>query len=664
MKLILSLLLSLTPPVTAQEIRDTRWQSGAGEWTDAAHWTQGVPDAWSRVSMSGVLDARLTSPQPVAVGGLRFGSNPGDRARLVIDGAGFVARRDFISAGGHDGSEAEIIIENGALHGVSAFYLGGSGERTLARTKARLELRGGSLLHRIITLGWGQDADAVLHIRGSRVEAAHVLDYLTMGVPGADLVPSTSTLAFTLDERGVTPVTIQSRRAGFSISRKSPNRCRLAVMLSAVPPRDEVTLIAAQVPTKGAFDDLPEGAEVRARHDGRDYAWTLTYRGGQSGCDVLLTKVRGHAENARVTSCRPRPAIPVPLWETMPPEAIVRATDAAPAFPDAEGFGRNARGGRDGLVIWVENLHDDGPGSFRAAMMTRGPRRIAFRVAGEIALKSVMRVSEPFVTVDGSTAPAGGITFTGDGFMVTTHDVVLRHFRIRPGDDAVDTDALSFSDARRCIADHLSLSWGTDEVCSITGLSDEITVQWCVISEGLNRENHGYAGVLGGERVTWHHNLMAHHVSRVPRFAGIVRADFRNNVLYNWGHTAGYGQFERVNYVANYLKPGPSTTQKPPLIHAGVDVVGNGTLFLEGNGMQGGDAVTGFAPDVIATKPFEAPPVRTASAQTAFEQVLARSGALPDRRDATDTRIIRETRDGTGSIVKRSGDWQSKPSGP
>lgn len=652
MKFLLFLCACL--PLAAADIRDTRWQGGTGEWSDEAHWTQGVPDPWSRVSMNGVLAATLSTPRLMAVGGLRIGTNPGDRGRLILDGgAELVARRDFIIAGGSSDSEADILIENGALHGVSAFYLGGSGEPHVAASTARLEIRGGSFLHRLITLGWGQGADVTLHVSGSRAVAVHALDYLAMGVPGAGRVPSTSTLAFTLDEQGVTPVTIQSRRAGLSINRQSPNRCRLVVGLSAVPPRDDVALVAAQVAPTGTFDDLPEGAEVRATHAGRSYAWRLTYRGGKSGCDVVLTQVTGHAGEAPVTKCRARPVIPVPLWEKLPSEPS-GAADGAPAFAEAEGFGRQASGGAEGPLLLVENLQDDGPGSFRAAMMTRGPRQIGFRVSGEIALKSVLRVSEPFVTVDGATAPSQGITFSGHGFLVTTHDVVLRHFRIRPGNDSHDEDALSFSDARRCIADHLSLSWGTDEVCSITGLSDEITVQWCLISEGLNRENHGYAGVLGGERVSWHHNLMAHHVSRVPRFAGIVRADFRNNVIYNWGHTAGYGQFERLNYVANYLKPGPSTTQKPPRIHTGVDVVGDGSLFLEGNVLPDGEITTGFEPRVISPKPFPAPPVTTTSAAQAFEEVLSSAGALPERRDATDTRVIRETRDGTGSILNHA----------
>ncbi len=302
----------------------------------------------------------------------------------------------------------------------------------------------------------------------------------------------------------------------------------------------------------------------------------------------------------------------------------------------------HSAGGRGGQIIEIENLADDGPGSLWAALNAQGPRELRFKISGEIALRSSLTIREPFLTLDGQNAPAGGITLSGGGLVVRTHDVILRHLCIRPGDATEDTDALNFHDARRCIADHLSLSWATDETLSVTGLSDAITVQWCLISESLNHEKHAFAGIAGGERVTWHHNLFAHHVSRVPRFAGIVRADFRNNVLYNWGHTAGYGQFERVNYIGNYIKPGPSTTQKPPLIHTGEVVAGDRSFYLEGNTLEG-------QPEGLTA--FPAPPVRTTDAAIAYEEVLKNAGALPQSRDATDLRVVSEVRSGKGSII-------------
>jgi hypothetical protein len=85
--------------------------------------------------------------------------------------------------------------------------------------------------------------------------------------------------------------------------------------------------------------------------------------------------------------------------------------------------------------------------------------------------------------------------------------------------------------------------------------------KWCIIGEGNNKQRHAFATGVGGDRSTWHHNLFSHMQSRVPRWGGItVQCDFRNNVIYDWGHGAGYGDLRTLNYVNNYLRPGPSTT--------------------------------------------------------------------------------------------------------
>ena len=104
-------------------------------------------------------------------------------------------------------------------------------------------------------------------------------------------------------------------------------------------------------------------------------------------------------------------------------------------------------------------------------------------------------------------------------------------------------------------------------------MADLITVQWCLLSEGLNFADHGLGLILGQGRLTFHHNLIAHNQSRNPRFGTLVEGDFRNNVIYDWGDTASCGEFERVNYVGNVLKPGPSKRRSMRLFHDGVDVI-------------------------------------------------------------------------------------------
>jgi hypothetical protein len=305
-----------------------------------------------------------------------------------------------------------------------------------------------------------------------------------------------------------------------------------------------------------------------------------------------------------------------------------------------------------------------------------------------ISLESALLVENPFLTIDGSIAPGPGIMLKRHGIEVHTHDVVLRHFRIRIGDQDVRTSdaniryaagdgeyALYFTEgSRNCIADHLSLSWSTNKILSTTKMSDLITVQWCILSESLNLDGHGYASITGGNRVSWHHNLFAHNNSRSVRFQGAVDADFRNNVIYDWGEKSGYGEFDRVNYVGNYLKPGPSIATNRRLFLDGTEVVMPGSLFLADNVMEGVDRVnadnwhgTGFIYDrstIDAKTPFPAPDITTESAAAAYEHVLGDAGATLPRRDAVDTRIVSEVRNGTGKIVQsvsEAGGWPDFP---
>ena len=54
-----------------------------------------------------------------------------------------------------------------------------------------------------------------------------------------------------------------------------------------------------------------------------------------------------------------------------------------------------------------------------------------------IALKSPLHIDEPFITIDGRNAPGPGIMLRNYGIEIQTHDVVLRYFRVRVGDEMV-----------------------------------------------------------------------------------------------------------------------------------------------------------------------------------------------------------------------------------
>ena len=239
---------------------------------------------------------------------------------------------------------------------------------------------------------------------------------------------------------------------------------------------------------------------------------------------------------------------------------------AVPAFPGAEGFGANAVGGRGGRVIEVTNLNDSGSGSLRAALETSGPRIVVFRVAGNIVLTSAIDIRDPYVTIAGQTAPGDGITLRNvpsnlkSPLIVRTHDVVVRYIRSRPGKPGPGTggsDNLGaikiFNDqpnqSYNVIVDHCSLSWGTDEMLSTFYKTYDVSLQWNIVSEGLDCETDSFkcrsygilVGESGGHSVSVHHNLVAHVVQRAPRMRidGVV--DVVNNVVYNWNQGAAHG---------------------------------------------------------------------------------------------------------------------------
>lgn len=347
--------------------------------------------------------------------------------------------------------------------------------------------------------------------------------------------------------------------------------------------------------------------------------------------------------------------------------------DRAPAFPGAEGFGKFAIGGRGGRVIAVTNLNDAGPGSLRAACEAEGPRTVVFRVSGTIPLESELKIKHPYLTIAGQTAPGDGICVAHRNVKCDAENVVIRYMRFRPGDvSGVESDGFG-GECSHSIIDHCTVSWGIDETLSINK-ANNFTVQWCMISESLfnslhKKGHHGYGGLWGGPGGSWHHNILAHHSSRNPRASGNEISglmDCRNNVIYNWGFNSAYGgEMWPRNWVNNYYKPGPATEPKVrQRIFLQKDA--RGRMYADGNFVWGSPAVSrdnwnggiDFAPDGDATEatlrsdtPYVVAPVRTETAEEAYESVLAQAGASLVR-DTVDARIIEEIRTGTAKYGK------------
>jgi hypothetical protein len=344
------------------------------------------------------------------------------------------------------------------------------------------------------------------------------------------------------------------------------------------------------------------------------------------------------------------------------------------AFPEAEGYGRFAAGGRGGKVYEVTNLNDAGPGSLRAAVDASGPRTVVFRVGGVIALKSKLVVRHPYLTVAGQTAPGDGICLKNYTFGCSdTHDVIIRHVRIRVGDETGTTQ--DGSGARGCdhvIYDHCSISWSIDEGFS-SREARNITVQRCLIAEALNVANHrkyqpgkghSFAGSISGSVGSFHHNLLAHCTGRNWSLAGGLdrtgqrlagRLDIRNNVVYNWRDRTTDGGALELNFVNNFYLPGPATTRFTLLKPDPGDPDRGMRAYMSGNVIDGKpefdtDNWTAYIgpadglAKVRRAEPLFEPFVRTHTAREAFESVLADVGATRPQQDAVDRRVIADVR--------------------
>lgn len=401
----------------------------------------------------------------------------------------------------------------------------------------------------------------------------------------------------------------------------------------------------------------------------------------------------------------------------------VEEDGVARAFPGAEGGGMYTTGGRGGKVLHVTNLNDSGDGSLRAAVNTKGARIIVFDVAGTIELTKQLKVEDGYgdVTIAGQTAPGDGICIKNYSFVVNADNVIIRFLRFRLGDegpDAGDSEDCIWGRYRKdIILDHCSMSWSIDETASFYG-NVNMTMQWCLIAESMNKSKHsksthGYGGIWGGKDASFHHNLLAHHQNRTPRFdhqnlyeengksLDIYRGnvDYRNCVNYDWGASnACYGgEGGHFNLVNNYIK-GLADKKKYYIEADGgyTKTVKEGDkdvkkyypyewayLYFAGNynnDYPSGDASypdgvywkkayedyslsheghVSATPFAIKGKDGKAAYTSTHSASAAKNAVVKWAGASL-ARDAVDTRISADVDAGTGAIINDIADVKAK----
>jgi pectate lyase len=361
-----------------------------------------------------------------------------------------------------------------------------------------------------------------------------------------------------------------------------------------------------------------------------------------------------------------------------------------PVVKGVTGFGLDSKGGKGGEVIKVTNLNREGAGSLAAALEYKGPRVIVFEVAGVINLeRKSLRITNPFVTVAGQTAPYPGITLVRGGLSIKTNDVIIQHIKIRPGEAEQEKKSGWEVDGIGCdkgawnvIIDHCSVTWSTDENISPSGprfdgsgpdewrqnTSHRIVISNCIIAEGLSNSTHSKGEHSKGSLIHDNAseiliigNLYANNMQRNPLFKGGAQGVVVNNYIYNPGNAAihfglvpeewkGHDFLSgRMVIEGNYIEPGPDTRSSMAAgsFRGPVEVYWKNNLVVPASDRKelSGDFTR------TETKPFWPDGLKVTATGEVKPRVLENAGAFPWERDEIDRRIIEGAKKGTGRII-------------
>lgn len=251
---------------------------------------------------------------------------------------------------------------------------------------------------------------------------------------------------------------------------------------------------------------------------------------------------------------------------------------ALPVVPGAVGFGTDTTAGRGGIVYRVTNLNNSGPGSLRFGIedaSMRQPRVIVFEVSGVIELQSDLVIRDDsfgaysHLTIAGQTAPYPGITLRNYGISIRSHDILIQHIAIRPGNlvgtqgqldnrDAIKIETPAGVTVRNIVLDHVSCSWSVDEMASLWGSNGAIT--------NVTFLNSIFAKpIMNGEPDASGHSRLRSHSEGTHGFgplAGPNSSNFsmiRNILAFNYGRNPAVANATAGAQIINNLiyRPAP-----------------------------------------------------------------------------------------------------------
>ena len=369
-----------------------------------------------------------------------------------------------------------------------------------------------------------------------------------------------------------------------------------------------------------------------------------------------------------------------------------------PLTAGMEGFGFGTKGGRGGEIVKVTNLNKSGVGSFKAAVEMEGPRIVVFEAGGVIDLESsVIMIENPNITIAGQTAPDPGITLIKGGISITTHEVIIQHISVRPGEaghkkkSGWEADGITTSQgAFNVIIDHCSATWATDENISASGprfegetpeewrenTSHKVLISNCIIAEGLSHSTHSKGEHSKGSlihdntsEIAVIGNLYASNVRRNPFFKGGSEGIIVNNYVYNPGEAFVHYNLSpkewnghewitgKMTVIGNVFEFGKDTPKSTPTgkFRGPVEV------FWKDNEVISGKEKLAGSHSLVEKEPVWPSGFSPAKTEKVKEQVLNNAGSRPWSRNNIDQRIIDQIKNGTNRIINSEQDVGGYP---
>lgn len=290
-------------------------------------------------------------------------------------------------------------------------------------------------------------------------------------------------------------------------------------------------------------------------------------------------------------------------------------TTIAGSLPQQEGYGALANGHLAGAfsTYTVTSLGGGfGAGTFGGGIASN--RRIIFAVSGTITGRFDM-ANTTNLTIDGTTAPYPGITFTGNGGEAAISiangcsNIVVMGLTLANSNsagNAGNTDGLNVQqDATNIMIKHCFAYGNTDGNIDFAEDCTNVTMQYCVIGNHVGNLSGDTGGTLvTGRKITVHHNFFYPkspnpdegerfpfaHFNYGSQVIGEAKMDARSNLIWMFGrgssHTgSGFGVASSYgansNAVNNYAYTPGSTPENAVTSSAYGEPVGN--LYAVGN---------------------------------------------------------------------------------